>query len=155
MSFEPSTILSSATQIISAHLGNNNVAFSDVPTFIKKVYETLTDLESAASIDESAGHHSVNGTDQPKPAVPVNESVFHDYIICLEDGKRLRMLKRYIMTQFGITPQEYRNKWGLAPDYPMAAPAVAEQRRESARALGLGLGLGRVPRKVNSRRARR
>lgn len=149
MSLEPSPFLASATQIVAAHLGNNIVALSDVPVFIKKVYETLAGLEGVPG--ENYDVDARDDSPKPKPAVPVSESVQHDFIVCLEDGKRLRMLKRYLMAQYKMTPQDYRSKWGLSPDYPMVAPAVAEQRRESARAIGLG----RPARAKGARRARR
>src|SRR5699024_4113306 len=77
-------------------------------------------------------------TEKQKPAVPVRQSVKQDYIVCLEDGKKLKMLKRYLMTSYGMTPDEYRKKWGLPADYPMVAPSYAEKRRQLAKAIGLG-----------------
>ena len=123
-------VLQYAIDVVTAHLSNNQVELSDVPGFIREVYSTIHELESADGSAEP----------RPEPAVPVEESVTHDYIVCLEDGKKLRMLKRYLMAQYGMTPADYRAKWGLPQDYPMAAPALTDQRRDSARSLGLGRG---------------
>jgi predicted transcriptional regulator len=114
--------------IVSAHVSNNNTAVADVPALIQSVFTALTNAEQPA-------------TEEPvkaEPAVPVRSSVKHDYIVCLEDGKKLKMLKRYLRTNYAMTPDEYRAKWGLPRDYPMVAPAYAEQRRGLAKAIGLG-----------------
>lgn len=139
-------LLQSTTAIVVAQLSTTVSPPGDVPTFIRTVYETLRDLEASGAAAPSAPVWSstpaVSGTTEhakaPVPAVPINESITHDTIICLEDGKPLRMLKRYLMTQFGMTPQDYRAKWGLPSDYPMVAPAVTEQRSATARQKGLG-----------------
>lgn len=129
------SVLASVTEIVAAHLANNPVAVADVPGFIRSVHATLSALEGHAPADDVAP----GATATPRsPAVPIADSVQQDYIVCLEDGKRLRMLKRYLMAQFGMTPEDYRAKWNLPRDYPMAAPAVVEQRRQHARTAGLG-----------------
>ena len=121
-------ILALTAEIVSAHVTNNTVGQGDMPELIQQVYNKLTEL---ASGEEQA---SVELT----PAVPVRKSVTDDYIICLEDGKKLKMLKRHLMTAYGMTPEEYRAKWGLKPDYPMVAPAYAAKRQELAKKIGLG-----------------
>ena len=114
--------------IVSAHLSNNNVATADVPTLIQTVFAALNQAETPA-IAEVA---------KAEPAVAIRSSVKHEYLVCLEDGKKLKMLKRYLRTNYDMTPEEYRTKWGLPRDYPMVAPAYAEQRRGLAKQIGLG-----------------
>lgn len=121
-------ILALTAEIVSAHVTNNTVGQGDMPDLIQQVYNKLTEL---ASGEEQA---SVELT----PAVPVRKSVTDDYIICLEDGKKLKMLKRHLMTAYGMTPEEYRAKWGLKADYPMVAPNYAAKRQELAKKIGLG-----------------
>ena len=121
-------ILALTTEIVSAHLANNAVVQSDVPDLIQSVYNKLNEL---ASGEEAA---SVELT----PAVPIKKSVTDDYIICLEDGKKLKMLKRHLMTAYDMTPEEYRAKWGLKPDYPMVAATYSAQRQALAKQFGLG-----------------
>jgi predicted transcriptional regulator len=121
-------ILALTTEIVSAHVANNNVVNTEVPELIQQVYNKLSEL---ASGEETT---SVELT----PAVPIKKSVTDDYIICLEDGKKLKMLKRHLMTAYGMTPEEYRVKWGLRPDYPMVAPNYAAKRQELAKKIGLG-----------------
>ena len=121
-------ILALTTEIVSAHVANNNVGSAEVPEFIQKIYGKLSEL---ATGEETS---SVELT----PAVPIKKSVTDDYIICLEDGKKLKMLKRHLMTAYGMTPEEYRAKWGLRPDYPMVAPNYAAKRQELAKKIGLG-----------------
>lgn len=115
-------------QLVAAHVSNNTVTPSEVPPFLHAVHSTL--LELSATKEPPA----------PKlePAVPVKQSIKPDYIVCLEDGKKLRMLKRYLKTQYGLTPDEYRAKWGLPTDYPMNAPGLAAQRSDTAKRIGLG-----------------
>ena len=126
--------------IVSAHVSNNSVATAELPALIKSVFSSLAGLgEVPTSIEE-----------KPVPAVPVRSSVKPDYIVCLEDGKKLKMLKRHLMTHYNMTPEDYRAKWGLPADYPMVAPNYAEQRRSLAKQIGLGTkgrGGGRKPRK--------
>ncbi len=121
-------ILALTAEIVSAHVANNTIVQTEVPDLIQSVFAKLADL---ASGEDSA---SVELT----PAVPIKKSVTDDYIICLEDGKKLKMLKRHLMTAYGMTPEEYRAKWGLKPDYPMVAPNYAAKRQELAKKIGLG-----------------
>ncbi|MCS6985919.1 MAG: MucR family transcriptional regulator [Sphingomonadaceae bacterium] len=121
-------LLALTSDIVSSHVANNNVAVGEVPQLIESVYRTLAGLANPAAKAEA----------RPEPAVPIKQSVKPDYIICLEDGKKLKTLKRHLMTAYGMTPEQYRAKWGLPPDYPMVAPNYAEQRRKLAKAIGLG-----------------
>jgi predicted transcriptional regulator len=142
------SVLASVTEIVSAHLSNNAVPVADVPSFIRSVHATLTELELAAGgatptglfqlADVQRGMIEVARPTDRRPAVPIEDSIQPGYIVCLEDGKRLRMLKRYLMTHFKLTPEDYRARWNLPADYPMAAPEVVEQRREHAKTAGLG-----------------
>lgn len=118
--------------IVAAHVSNNSVAVADVATLISNVHSALAALGGAASAPEVV----------LEPAVPIRNSVKRDYIVCLDDGKKLKMLKRHLMTHYGMTPDDYRAKWGLPADYPMVAPAYAEQRRDLAKAIGLGRAPG-------------
>lgn len=125
-------LITLTADIVAAHVSNNSVAVSDVPTLIGNVHAALAGLSKEAAAPEVTH----------EPAVPVRNSVKRDYIVCLEDGKKLKMLKRHLMTHYGMTPDDYRAKWGLAADYPMVAPAYAEQRRVLAKAIGLGRAPG-------------
>lgn len=118
-----------ATQIVSAFVSNNAVPASSLPELIKSVHETILAI-AQSSIEEIST--------KPVPAVPISESITPDHIICLEDGKELVMLKRYLNSQFDMTPEEYRAKWGLPPDYPMVAPNYAKSRSDLAKKIGLG-----------------
>jgi predicted transcriptional regulator len=120
-------MLELTTEIVAAHVGNNPIAAGELPGLIQSVYRTLVSVGSAPVV-----------TDRPKPAVPVKRSVFPDYIICLEDGKKLKMLKRHLKTAYDMTPEEYRERWGLAQDYPMVAPNYAKHRSNLANEIGLG-----------------
>ena len=120
-------LITLTADIVAAHVSNNSVAVSDLPILIGSVHNALAGLTGGTAVETA-----------PEPAVPVRGSVKRDYIICLEDGKKLKMLKRHLMTHYGMTPDEYRAKWGLPADYPMVAPAYAEQRRDLAKAIGLG-----------------
>lgn len=121
-------LLSLTADIVAAHVANNRVATNEVSDLIAQVHAALSGLTEPKKADEP----------EPQPAVPVRSSIKHDYIVCLEDGKKLKMLKRYLRTNYNMTPEEYRAKWKLPRDYPMVAPAYAEQRRGLARAIGLG-----------------
>ena len=121
-------LLSLTTTIVSAHVGNNSVAVSDLPPLITQVYKTLTNV----------GVEEAPQPERPQPAVPIKKSVTPDYIICLEDGKQLKMLKRHLKTAYNMSPEEYRERWGLGPDYPMVAPNYAAQRSHLAKEIGLG-----------------
>ena len=126
-------LLALTTDVVASHVANNTVAIADLPQLIEKVYTTLATVGSLAAAP----------AERPQPAVPIKKSVTPDYIICLEDGKRLKMLKRHIRTRYNMTPEEYRERWELAPDYPMVAPNYAAQRRELAKKIGLGTKRGR------------
>jgi len=127
-------ILKLTTEIVAAYVSNNPVPVSEVPAMIKSVHSTLGGLGGSSQGEVQTTQ---------KPAVPVKRSVTPDYIICLEDGKKLKMLKRHLRSTYGMTPDEYRAKWSLPPDYPMVAPKYAEQRSEFAKKIGLGRGTGR------------
>ena len=121
-------LVSLTVDIVSAHVSNNKIAGSEVATLIQTVYDALS----------TAGAPPAPQAAKPEPAVSVRASVKPDYIVCLEDGKKLKMLKRYLRTNYNMTPEEYRAKWDLPRDYPMVAPAYAEQRRGLAKEIGLG-----------------
>tara|TARA_R110000772_G_scaffold45012_4_gene103314 strand:+ start:2164 stop:2577 length:414 start_codon:yes stop_codon:yes gene_type:complete len=121
------TLIALTSDIVAAHVSNNSVAVSDLPLIINNVHSALSGL--SGKIAEQA---------LPEPAVPIKSSIKPDYVVCLEDGKKLKMLKRHLMTHYGMTPDEYRVKWGLPSNYPMVAPNYAEQRRVLAKAIGLG-----------------
>jgi predicted transcriptional regulator len=127
-SIDRSELLALSAEIVAAHVGNNAVAGADVSGLIQSVFDTLRGLAS----DEPAV--SVELT----PAVPIRRSVTDEHIVCLEDGKKLKMLKRHLMTDHGLTPEEYRARWGLRPDYPMVAPTYSAQRQALAKQIGLG-----------------
>ncbi|WP_142849399.1 MucR family transcriptional regulator [Telmatospirillum sp. J64-1] len=122
-----SELLSLTTEIVAAHVGNNSVAVTDLPNLIQEVYKTLASVGTQPAAVE-----------RPQPAVPVKKSVTPDYIICLEDGKKLKMLKRHLKTAYNMTPEEYRERWGLPADYPMVAPNYAQHRSSLAKKIGLG-----------------
>jgi predicted transcriptional regulator len=126
-------LLQSCTAIVVAQLTTTPTIAAEVPALIRSVYDTLCDLNCSghASASDPGAADAATAAVQV-PAVPVEQSVTQDYLVCLEDGKQLRMLKRYLMTHFGMTPDDYREKWGLPADYPMAAPSVSEQRRSAA-----------------------
>jgi predicted transcriptional regulator len=122
------TLVTLTADIVSAHVSNNSVAVSDIPVLIQNVHTALSGLGTVAPEPEV----------KQEPAVSVRSSVKPDYIVCLEDGKKLKMLKRHLMTHYQLTPEQYRAKWNLAADYPMVAPNYAEQRRSLAKKIGLG-----------------
>ncbi len=123
-----SELLSLTTNIVSAHVSNHSVPVDDLPQLIRDVYQTLS----------TVGGVTERETERPTPAVPVKKSVTPDHIVCLEDGKKLKMLKRHLKTAYNMTPEEYRERWGLSPDYPMVAPNYAKQRSKLAKQIGLG-----------------
>jgi len=138
---EPSnTILRLTGDIVAAYVGKNPLAVSELPSIIRSVHGVLTGLSGGTALASSEGI---------KPAVTVKKSITPDYIICLEDGKKLKMLKRYLRSRYGLTPDAYRAKWGLPADYPMVAPNYAAKR--SAFAKKIGLGRGAAPRKRGRR----
>lgn len=121
-------LLGLTAQIVSAHVSNNSIEADVLPVFIRDVYKTLSHI----------GQEPVAPAEKPQPAVPVRKSVFPDYIVCLEDGKQLKMLKRHLATSYNLTPEQYREKWGLDANYPMVAPKYAEKRSSLAKQIGLG-----------------
>ncbi len=121
------TLLTLTADIVAAHVSNNSVAVNDLPNLINNVHGALTGLSGRGAPEV-----------KQEPKVPIRSSIKPDYIVCLEDGKRLKMLKRHLMTHYQMTPDQYRQKWGLNSDYPMVAPNYAEQRRALAKAIGLG-----------------
>ncbi|WP_293899618.1 MucR family transcriptional regulator [Phenylobacterium sp.] len=121
--------------IVSAYVSRNAVAADAVADLIRSVHQALQTLSGVAP--------PAAPEERPKPAVPIGRSVQHDYIVCLEDGKRLKMLKRYLRSRFNMAPDDYRRRWGLAPDYPMVAPAYAARRSDFAKKIGLGRGVRR------------
>jgi predicted transcriptional regulator len=121
-------LLGLTTEIVAAHVSNNAVALEDLPVLIGQIYKSLAAMGTAPEpIQEKL-----------QPAVPVKKSVHPDYIVCLEDGKKLKMLKRHLKTAYDMTPEEYRERWSLPPDYPMVAPNYARQRSKLAKDIGLG-----------------
>ncbi|MBO9714871.1 MucR family transcriptional regulator [Sphingomonas sp.] len=122
------TLVTLTADIVAAHVSNNSVAVSDLPVLIQNVHGALAGLGRTAAEPEV----------KQEPAVSVRSSVKPDYIVCLEDGKKLKMLKRHLMTHYQMTPEQYRAKWNLPADYPMVAPNYAEQRRSLAKKIGLG-----------------
>lgn len=123
------TMITLTADIVAAHVSNNSVAVNDLPTLIANVHGALAKLGGEAPVEPAA---------KQEPAVTVRQSIKPDYIVCLEDGKRLKMLKRHLMTHYQMTPEQYRAKWNLPNDYPMVAPNYAEQRRTLAKSIGLG-----------------
>jgi predicted transcriptional regulator len=121
------SVLGLTAQIVSAHVANNSVSADALPSLIQEVYKTLAGVGKEPTTQ-----------DKLQPAVPVKKSVFQDHIVCLEDGKKLKMLKRHLKTAYNLTPDEYRERWGLAPDYPMVAPSYAKHRSTLAKKSGLG-----------------
>jgi predicted transcriptional regulator len=130
MAEEPTdtNLLGLTARIVSAHVANNPVEYRALPVLIRDIYKTLS------HIDQSPAEPA----EKPQPAVPIRKSVFPDYIICLEDGKKLKMLKRHLASAYGMTPEQYRQKWGLDANYPMVAPNYAEKRSSLAKQIGLG-----------------
>ena len=138
------TMVTLTADIVAAHVSNNSVAISDIPLVIRSVHEALAGLGKA-----------VEPAVKQEPAVSIRTSVKPDYIVCLEDGKKLKMLRRHLMTHYNMTPDDYREKWNLPKDYPMVSPNYAEKRRELAKAIGLGTkGRGGGRKKAITRRAK-
>jgi predicted transcriptional regulator len=134
-------LINLTADIVSAHLSNNKVATADLPGLISSIHAALVETSTPATVAAPA----------QEPAVPVRSSIKHDYIVCLEDGKKLKMLKRYLRTNYDMTPEEYRTKWKLPRDYPMVAPDYAATRK----ALAEKIGLGRKPASGRFRTSRR
>jgi len=121
-------LLTLTTEIVAAHVSNNTVAVGDLAQLINQVYQSLANIGSAPAAP----------TARPQPAVTVKKSIQPDYLVCLEDGKKLKMLKRHLKTAYNMTPEAYRERWGLPADYPMVAPNYARQRSRLAKEIGLG-----------------
>jgi predicted transcriptional regulator len=122
------TLITLTADIVAAHVSNNSVAVNDLPNLIQNVHQALRAISATSAAPEA----------KLEPKVSIRSSVKPDYIVCLEDGKKLKMLKRHLMTHYSMTPEQYRQKWGLSADYPMVAPNYAEQRRTLAKSIGLG-----------------
>ncbi len=135
---EKPAIIQMTTDIVSAYLGQNRIAVADLPAFIKTVHDSLASV--AGGVVEVVA-------EKREPAVSVRRSITPDFLICLEDGRKFKSLKRHLRTKYGISPEEYRAKWGLPKDYPMVAPNYAAARSELAKKMGLGSG-GRQPAKA-------
>jgi predicted transcriptional regulator len=127
-------LLRLGTGIVAAYVSRNAVAADAVPDIIRSVHQTLEGLCRGAAPAPA---------ERPRPAVPVSRSIQHDFIVCLEDGKKLKMLKRYLRSRYNMTPDDYRKRWGLPSDYPMVAPAYAARRSDFAKQIGLGRGVRR------------
>jgi predicted transcriptional regulator len=125
-------LLTLTADIVAAHVSNNAVGLADLPDLITRVHGALAGLGSPVA----------EPVKEQKPAVSIRSSVKPDYIVCLEDGKNLKTLRRHLMTSYGMTPDDYRAKWNLPEDYPMVAPNYAEMRRVLAKSIGLGTNLG-------------
>ena len=127
-------VLRLSADVVAAYVAQNAVAAGAIPELIRSVHDALANLGRA---------EPARPTEKPKPAVPVARSIGDDYIICLEDGKKLKMRKRYLRSRYDMSPEEYRRKWGLPPEYPMVAPAYAARRSDFAKQIGLGRGVRR------------
>lgn len=121
-------LLTLTTEIVAAHVSNNTVGVGELPQLITQVYSSLANI----------GNGPAASAERLQPAVNVKKSIQPDYIVCLEDGKRLKMLKRHLKTAYDMSPEQYRERWGLPPDYPMVAPNYARQRSRLAKEIGLG-----------------
>ena len=125
---QPNDLLALTTEIVAAHVSNNTVAVSDLPQLINQIYNSLANIGTAPATPAA----------RPQPAVSIKKSIQPDYIVCLEDGKKLKMLKRHLKTAYNMSPEAYRERWGLSSDYPMVAPNYARQRSRLAKEIGLG-----------------
>lgn len=123
-------LLGLTAEIVSAHVSNNSVSVTDLPTLINEVHRTLASLGAVPAPKVEA--------EKVPPAVPIKKSITPDYLVCLEDGKKMKMLKRHLQTSYGLSPEQYREKWGLQSDYPMVAPNYAKHRSTLAKKIGLG-----------------
>ncbi|MEL6724821.1 MAG: MucR family transcriptional regulator [Pseudomonadota bacterium] len=123
----PAAIIEYASEIVSAYVSNNPIQSGELPDLIREVHSTLRDLKDAGTADAA-----------PEPAVAIKKSITDDFLICLEDGKKFKSLKRHLRSKYGMSPEEYREKWGLPYDYPMVAPSYARKRSALAKEMGLG-----------------
>jgi predicted transcriptional regulator len=121
------TLITLTSDIVSAHVSHNSISVGDLPSLITNVYGALSSLGQALAVEKA-----------PEPAVSIRASVKPDHIVCLEDGRKLKMLKRHLMTHYNLTPEQYRQRWNLPADYPMVAPNYAAKRRDLAKQIGLG-----------------
>ena len=135
---EKSEVIEMTADIVSAYVGNNTVTAGDLPSLIQSVHRALAGISSGAETAEAA----------PKePAVPIRRSITPDYLVCLEDGRKFKSLKRHLRTKYNMSPEEYRSKWNLPKDYPMVAPNYAKARSDLAKQMGLGQGGRQAARK--------
>lgn len=134
LSMDAEDALRMTVDIVASFVANNKVSQDQLPELIRSIHKTITAL--------TAGYEE-KPTERPKPAVPIAKSVQHEYIVCLEDGKKLKMLKRYLRSTYGLSPDDYRKRWNLPADYPMVAPAYAAKRSDFAKRIGLGKGVRR------------
>ncbi|HRC26897.1 MAG TPA: MucR family transcriptional regulator, partial [Alphaproteobacteria bacterium] len=141
---ESNEVLTLAVDVVCAYVSNNKVKDSELPTLIGRVLGTLQQASGSSSVRVSkasaVSSFPLPASERRKPAVPVERSVYPDYIVCLEDGRELKMLKRHLRTAYDMSPAEYKERWGLPTDYPMTAPNYAKKRSKLAREIGLGRG---------------
>ena len=142
---EKSEVIEMTADIVSAFVSNNSVPSAELPVLIQSVHRALSGVSSGGAIEEAAPR---------EPAVPIKKSVNPDFIVCLEDGRKFKSLKRHLRTKYNMSPEEYRSKWGLPKDYPMVAPNYAKARSDLAKQMGLGQG-GRAARGAGGGRAAR
>lgn len=121
-------LLSMTAEVVASYVSNNTIPADEIPSVIEQTYKALSEV----------GVQGVSSADRPQPAVPINRSITNDFLICLEDGKKLKMLKRHLKTAYNMTPEQYRERWGLPADYPMVAPSYAQRRSKLAKDIGLG-----------------
>ena len=132
----PADLLGLTAEIVAAHVSNNAVPMGDLPSLIQEVHRALAGLGAPAPVPAPVVAPPV--IEKPQPAVSIKKSITPDYLVCLEDGKKLKMLKRHLKAAYDMTPEQYRERWGLPADYPMVAPNYAERRSELAKQIGLG-----------------
>ena len=133
---EKSEVIEMTADIVSAYVGNNSVTAADLPALIQSLHRALAGISTGAETAEAT----------PKePAVPIRRSITPDFLICLEDGRKFKSLKRHLRTKYNMSPEDYRAKWGLPKDYPMVAPNYAKARSELAKQMGLGQGGRQAP----------
>ncbi len=140
---EVEAITQMTAELVSAYVSNNSLPVADLPGLIERIFSSLRELDGGAP--------EIVAETPAKPAVTIKKSITPDYLICLEDGKRLKMLKRHLRSTYNMTPDAYRTKWGLPPDYPMVAPNYAAQRSAFAKEIGLGRGAVRKPARRSAR----
>jgi predicted transcriptional regulator len=128
---EKSEIIEMTADIVAAYVGANSVAATDLPSLIQSVHRALTGVAAGGEVAEAAPR---------EPAVPIKKSITPEYLVCLEDGRKFKSLKRHLRTKYNMSPEEYRSKWGLPKDYPMVAPSYAKARSDLAKQMGLGQG---------------